>query len=255
MMNKYSEIRRIRELLTAGKATIGGWMQLGSPAVAEIMGGGGFDWVAVDLEHGSIGAHQLPNIFRALELGGTLPLVRLAQQNANDCKQALDAGAGGVIVPMVESAGQIVLMREASSWPPSGTRGVAYSRANLYGKNFEEYKLIAQNPLIVAMVETEMGVNNLKEILEVGRPDAILVGPYDLSASLGVIGNFDNIIFKSAIKKIESFCVTARVPLGFHIVNPDKSVLEEKLNEGYQFIAFSMDSVFLELHAKNPHGK
>jgi len=70
-------------------------MQIPHPSVAEIMGQAGYDWVAVDLEHGSVSIHQLPDLFRALELGGTLPLVRLAQGHPKDCKQALDAGAGG----------------------------------------------------------------------------------------------------------------------------------------------------------------
>lgn len=119
-------------------------MQIPHPSVAEIMGQAGYDWVAVDLEHGSIGVHQLPDLFRALELGGTLPLARLAQGQTKDCKQALDAGSGGVIVPMVESASQLEKVRDACRWPPTGVRGVSFSRANLFGKHFEAYAEEAQ---------------------------------------------------------------------------------------------------------------
>ena len=103
------------------------------------MGQAGYDWVAIDLEHGSIGVHQIPDLCRALELGNTLPLVRLAQGHSKDCKQALDAGAGGVIAPMVESAEQLLLIRDACRWPPAGTRGVGFSRANLFGRHFDAY--------------------------------------------------------------------------------------------------------------------
>ena len=96
------KIQSIREKLKYGEPSIGSWLQIPHSSVAEILGQSGYDWIAVDLEHGSIATHQLPNLFRALELGGTLPLARLAQAHPKDCKQALDAGAGGVIVPMVE---------------------------------------------------------------------------------------------------------------------------------------------------------
>ena len=119
-MNRLITIQKIRECLRGGGQSIGSWMQIPHPSIAEIMGQAGYDWVAVDMEHGSTSVHQLPDLFRALELGGTLPLVRLAHGQPKDCKQALDAGAGGVIVPMVESAEQLIQVRDACRWPPSG---------------------------------------------------------------------------------------------------------------------------------------
>ena len=95
-MNRLKSIADIRRRLVAGGSSIGGWMQIPHASIAEIMGAAGFDWVAVDMEHGSIGVHQLPDLNRAIELGGALPLVRLAQGELKDCKQALDAGRVGV---------------------------------------------------------------------------------------------------------------------------------------------------------------
>ncbi len=103
-MNRLEKIKTIRNHLSSGGVSIGSWIQIPHTSVAEIMGQAGYDWVAVDMEHSAIGHHQLPDLFRALELGGTLSLARLAEGQMKDCKQALDAGAGGVIVPMVESA-------------------------------------------------------------------------------------------------------------------------------------------------------
>ena len=94
MMNRLQVIEEIRQKLSSGTYSLGSWMQIPNSSIAEIMGQSGYDWVAVDLEHGSISIDQLPDIFRALELGNTLPLVRLAEAQAKDCKQALDAGAG-----------------------------------------------------------------------------------------------------------------------------------------------------------------
>src|SRR5688572_18326697 len=190
-MNRLEKIHSIRQCLREGKPTIGSWMQIPHTSIAEVMGQAGYDWVAVDLEHGAIGVHQLPDLFRALELGGTLPLVRLAQGSSKDCKQALDAGAGGVIVPMIESAVQLRAVIDACRWPPAGRRGVGFSRANLFGKHFDSYREEAQAPLLVAMIEHHQAVDDLEAILRVPSLDAILIGPYDLSASMNLTAQFD----------------------------------------------------------------
>jgi 2-dehydro-3-deoxyglucarate aldolase len=253
-MNRKEKIQSIRQTLKRGDASIGSWIQIPHPSIAEIMGRSGYDWVAVDMEHGAVGAHQLPDLFRALELGGTLPLVRLAHGAAKDCKRALDAGAGGVIVPMVESARQLADVRDACCWPPSGTRGVGFSRANLFGADFAAYAEEAQAPLLVAMIEHIRAVDSLEEILAVDGLDAILIGPYDLSASMGMTGQFDAPRFLTAMEHIRSACHAAGKPCGLHVVAPDAAELTSKLDEGYRFLAYSIDSVFLRMSAMNPVG-
>ena len=103
-MNRLEQILKIRQKLQNGKYSVGSWIQIPNASVAEILGNSGYDWVAIDLEHGSISTTDLPDLNRAIELGGTLPLARVAIANSKDCKQALDAGAGGVIIPMIESS-------------------------------------------------------------------------------------------------------------------------------------------------------
>ena len=203
-MNRLKAIESIRANLVNGGYSIGSWMQIPHASIAEIMGQAGYDWVAVDMEHSAISAHQLPDLFRALELGDTLPLVRVAQGKIKDCKQALDSGAGGIIVPMVESAEQLQQVRDATRWPPAGTRGVAFSRANLFGKYFDEYIAEAQQPLLVAMIEHVSAVNELDEILKVDGLDAIMIGPYDLSASMGLTAKFEDQKFLDTMKIIKN---------------------------------------------------
>lgn len=244
-MNKINLIRSIRRKLQRGQPTIGSWMQIPHGSVAEIMGNAGYDWVAVDIEHGSISIEKLPDLFRALELGATLPLVRLAQGDAKECKQVLDAGAGGVIVPMVETAEQLIAVRDACRWPPAGTRGVGFSRANLFGKYFEAYQKEAQAPVLVAMIEHIRAINNLTEILEVKGLDAILIGPYDLSASMGATSQFNDPKFITAIKSIRTKCKKHRIAYGVHVVMPETSALKKCIKEGCRFIAYSIDAVML----------
>lgn len=231
---------------------MGTWIQIPHASIAEILGDSGYDWVAVDLEHGSIDTHQLPDLFRAISLGGTLPFVRLAQGHPKDCKRALDAGAAGIIVPAVESAGQFAAVRDACCWPPGGKRGVGFSRANLFGRYFEEYREFAQAPFLVAMIESTQAVDALGEILSVPGLDAILVGPYDLSASMGITGQFSSPEFVGTMGRILEKANAAAIPCGVHVVDPDPALLAERLRAGYRFLAYSIDAVFLEKSCRAP---
>ncbi len=249
-MNKLIAIQKIRDRLLNGGHSIGSWMQIPHASIAEIMGQAGYDWVAVDLEHGSIAVHQLPDLFRALELGGTLPLARLAQGHPKDSKQALDAGAGGVIVPMVESGDQLLAIRNACCWPPAGLRGVAFSRANLFGEYFDHYREEAQAPLLVAMIEHVRAVDNLGDILKVKGLDAILIGPYDLSASMGLTAQFEHPDFRTAMQCIRTFADRQRIPCGVHVVAASPEQLQVRLKEGDRFLAYSIDAVMLRSAVK-----
>jgi 2-dehydro-3-deoxyglucarate aldolase len=251
-MNRLAKMISVREKLTSSKVSIGSWMQIPNASIAEILGSAGYDWVAIDMEHGAITLNQLPDIFRALELGNTLPIVRLSEGSAKECKNVLDAGSAGVIAPMIENADQLRMIANACRWPPSGNRGVGFSRANLFGKNFKKYQSEAQEPLLVAMIENNLAIDNLDEILKVDGLDAILIGPYDLSASLGILEDFQNPLFKSTVDKIFELCEKNNIPCGIHVVNPDINILNESIDNGYRFIAYSIDAVFLNSICVNP---
>lgn len=244
-MDRLDRIKAIREALLIGKPSVGSWIQIPHASVVEIVASGGFDWLAVDMEHGSISTSQLPDLFRAAELYNCLPLARLATVTEVDCKRALDAGACGLILPSITSAETLKEAVNWSAWPPAGTRGVGFSRANLFGKSFESYKEIAQAPLIIAMIENKEGYENLDKILKVEGLDAVFVGPYDMSASLGVPGDFDSPVFKGVIESISTICSSNAVPCGIHVVDPDPALLNQRVKAGYTFIAYSIDAQIL----------
>lgn len=251
-MDRGTDISGLRHRLMTGGVSIGTWMQLPHPCVAELLGDAGYDWVAIDMEHGSVSVHQLPDLFRALELRGSLPLVRLIEGNPRACKQALDAGAAGVIVPMIESAAQLQDVAVACRWPPAGRRGVGFSRANLYGKYFESYRKEAEAPLLIAMIEHQRGVDALEDICRVGGLDAVLVGPYDLSASLGVTGELSHPRVVDAMSRIASVCSQAGIAHGLHVVDPEPDALAGHLRNGLRFLAYGIDTIFLRKHAQRP---
>jgi len=251
-MNKLESLQRLREKLNKSEASVGSWMQLTSSDIGEIIGSAGFDWVAVDLEHGQFSPNQLPDIFRSLELNNTLPFARLRDSSPASCKQALDAGAAGVIIPMIENATQLRKAIAASNWPPTGSRGVGFSRANLFGKHFSSYRVEAQSSFVVAMIETKNALQELDQIVAVEGLDAILLGPYDLSASLGITAEFDNPEFQSVLTTIMNVVTSARKPLGIHIVEPLPSELYQRISEGYTFLPYSIDAVFFRRASLNP---
>jgi len=251
-MNKKNALDLLRGKLKAGNPSIGSWMQLPSDDIAEIIARSGYDWVAVDMEHGSISVETLPRIFRTLELGETLPFVRLAENSLKACKDSLDAGAAGLIFPMIESSKQLSDAISFSLWPPNGKRGVAFSRANLFGKLFEDYKEENSKTFFVAMIESKKGLDNIEDILSVRGLDAILIGPYDLSASIGITAEFDKKLFTESINIIKEACAKHSIPCGMHVVKPNVKDLEFKIQEGFTFLPYSMDTVFLSESSINP---
>jgi 2-dehydro-3-deoxyglucarate aldolase len=251
-MNRLERVRTIRKSLGAGSAVVGSWMQIPDSSIAEIMGRAGYQWVAIDMEHGPVSVSQLPDIFRALELGGTLPLARVASPLPINCRQALDQGAGGVVIPMISSASQLEAIISECHWPPRGRRGVGFQRANVFGKFFDSYLEESQEALVVAQIEHVDAVNNLESIVAVYGLDAIMVGPYDLSASLGITGDFENKKFLDTLTQILKVCEKFKMPCGMHVVQPDTKMLEQRIREGYTFIAYGVDTVFLNQGAAAP---
>ncbi len=253
----------IRDLIKQGRPTIGTWLQLPSADVAEIMARAGYDWVAIDMEHGSFGPSILPNIVRAIECGGAVPFARLPEAGKVWIKAALEAGAHGLIFPMIESAKQLEMAINLSTYPGQDFwrtgaaapeyRGVGFCRANQFGKTFTHYReKIAPQIFIVAQIEHIRAVENIEAILATKRLDAIMVGPYDLSGSMGLTGEFDNPEFQAAMNKIAEACARHDVVMGAHVVQPDPALLKAEIERGSRFIAYGIDTVFLWQAAQRP---
>ena len=245
--------REIRAKMKTG-ASIGSWLQIPSPEVAEIMGRAGYDWVAVDMEHGLFTRTGLADVCRAVELGGAVPFARVAEATKDDIKGALEAGAQGIIFPMIESRAQL---DDAISWAlypdGGGSRGVGFCRANLYGKDFETYREgTAKDLILVAQIEHVRALEELPRILAHPRLDAIMTGPYDLSGSMGLTGRFEHPDFMAVIDRIQDACAQHGVNMGAHVVDPDPTALAERVKQGYRFIAYGIDAVFLWKNAQRP---
>jgi 2-dehydro-3-deoxyglucarate aldolase len=237
----------------SNKVTIGTWMQIASPSVAEILAANGYDWIAIDAEHGEFSSHNYINMFRAMEKHNCSPYVRIPVGGIHEVKLALDSGAKGIIIPMVRDAAHLTEVMSYAFYPPRGVRGVGFSRASLFGKNFADYVGSINDELfIAAQIENISAVNCIDEILAVEGLDAIMVGPYDLSASMGITAQFNDPKFLAALKRIEDACRKSDVQMGYHIVQPSEAELKKKIDEGYEFIAYGIDALFLNNSSQCP---
>jgi len=237
---------KLKEKLLEGQLTVGSWITLAHPAIAEIMAKAGFEWLVVDLEHSVITIREAEELIRIIELCGVTPLVRLSSNDPVQIKRVMDAGAHGVIVPMVNSAEEAKKAVDAVYYPPIGSRGVGLARAQKYGADFDGYKnWLKENTIVIVQIEHIKGVTNLEEILAVDGIDGFIVGPYDLSGSLNIPGEFDHPEMVLALDRIKDISRRVKKPSGFHVVQPDVDMLLKKIDEGYRFIAFSLDILLL----------
>ncbi len=228
------------------QVSIGSWITIPHPAIAEIMAKAGFDWLVVDMEHSPIGISAAEEMIRVVQLCGLPVLVRVGENNANLIKRVMDSGASGVIVPMVNTPQEARQAVEAVKYPPQGRRGVGLARAQGYGTLFEEYcRWTAEESAVIVQIEHIQAVKNLDEILSVEHIDGCIVGPYDLSASLGVPGQFDHPDMLDALNRIKEGIQKKIKPFGFHVVKPDVDMAFSKIQEGYSFLAFGVDFLFL----------
>lgn len=228
------------------KVSIGSWITLGHPGIIEIMAGAGFDWLCIDLEHSVIDYFMAQQLIIAIQSKGLKAFVRVGENNPLIIKRVLDAGADGIIVPSVNSAAEARKAVDAVNYPPRGTRGVGLARAQNYGFDFEEYRDgKARNITLIVQIEHVDAVHQLDEILQIDGVDGTFIGPYDLSGSIGKPGQWDEPEVVALLKTYEEISAKHQKLTGFHVVPLDSSLVLEKLNKGYNFIAYSFDAFFL----------
>ncbi len=236
----------LKAALRNRQLTFGSWLMLGHPAIAEIMAQAGFDWLVIDMEHGAIGIDSLLPLMQAIELSGCVPLVRLPKQDPSLAKQVMDAGAHGVIVPMITTPQQAEQAVRSIRYPPAGDRGVGLGRAHGYGARFAEYLAeLAEHGIVIVMIEHRDGVDRVDEIAAVPGVDGLFVGPYDLSASYGTPGQFGHPLMAKALGRIVAAAERAGIVAGVHVVNPPIEQAREEVRRGFRFIAFSADMLVL----------
>jgi 2-keto-3-deoxy-L-rhamnonate aldolase RhmA len=237
-----------RQRLRRGEVLRGVLLNLPSPAVAEILAEAGFDWLFIDGEHGAIDTTELVAILQAVERDLAC-IVRVPALGNAAIKRALDMGAAGVLVPQVETAEQAREAVRLARYAPAGERGMGLARAHRYGFAFREYVAGANDAIsVIVQAEHARAVENIDRIAAVSGLDAVFLGPYDLSASLGHPGELDHPRVVEAIDHVTQVCQAAGMPLGYFGI--DASAVKPFIARGYTLICAGVDCVLLGQGAK-----
>jgi len=236
----------LRDQVRGRHLSLGTWIQLPDTYSAEIISRAGFDWLAIDLEHGLIDLQAAFRLIQIIGLTGCVPLVRLNENDPSLIRRVMDAGAGGVIVPMVNTVEDAEQAVYAVKYSPDGRRSFGLGRAHRFGVAFDDYlKTANEQSVVVIQIEHIDALQNLDRILAVKGIDAIIIGPYDMSGSLGIPGKFDDPRFEQVIGTVIDRVKKSGIALGFHIVHPSQQDLEKRISEGFTFIGYGMDTIFI----------
>ena len=232
-----------RKRLHAGETLLGTMLTLPSASVAEILADAGFDWLFVDCEHGSMDAAAVQEIVQAVG-DRCACIVRIPVLNEGDIKRMLDVGAQGIIVPAVNTAEAAADTVRFSRYAPEGERGAGIGRAQRYGKAFAEYTATANEEIVVIVqAEHRKAVENIDAITAVPGIDCILLGPYDLSASFGLMGQIHDPQVVDAIDRVIANCRQKNIPIGYFGVTSE--VVLEHAEKGCTLLIAGVDVTFL----------
>jgi 2-keto-3-deoxy-L-rhamnonate aldolase RhmA len=217
------------------------WVSIGHPAIAELSSALDFDLVFLDTEHAATSVETLENLLRGVDAGGdAAPVVRVPWNDPVRIKRALDAGAEGVMAPMIDTREEAESFVAAARYPPKGIRGVAPVRASGYVTGYEEYvKTANDRVLTIAQIETERAVQNAGDIAAVDDLDALFVGPADLSTAMGHFGAPDHKDVDDAIGRVVEAAHDAGTAVGTIATDPDD--IPRWIDRGMDFLVVGLD--------------
>lgn len=236
---------QVREKLRKGDPTIGCFMSLGSPTVAELLGHAGFEWLVIETEHSALDAAEVQEIVIAVEASGAVPFVRVPSLDRIAIQRALDIGALGIVVPLVRTAEEAAAIVSATRFPPEGTRSFGPFRAGRYGFDNEDYFRRANDQIVVILIlETREAYEGLREIAAVPGVDALYVGPFDLALSFGLDPlRGSTVELEKLIHDAQTICLERGAALGVPVRTPAELV--RRRNEGFKLFGFGPDYLLL----------
>jgi 2-keto-3-deoxy-L-rhamnonate aldolase RhmA len=240
-------VKSFRSALKSGKQLNGLLITVPSPELVEIVSAAGFDWLFFDLEHSAMGFETLQNLLRCVP-DTCFAAVRVPEATAAYVAKVLDAGAEGVIFPRISTSEQAANAVSMCKYPPLGNRGVGLSRAQGYGNTFSEYLKVANERIAcILQIEDSLGAENASKISAIEGVDALFIGPYDLSMSLGIPGEVTHQRIKNIIRAIAE---VRPGEIGLGILTTDMETAREYSGLGYNLIACGVDTQLLNKGAR-----
>ena len=222
---------------------IGTMITLPSPEIAEMVSSCGFDWLFMDGEHGNLSTLDWQRMLQAVA-GRSAAIIRVASNSEREIKKVLDIGADGIIAPQVNSAEQARHVVACCKYPPRGIRGVGLARAQGYGSYFSDYVENANDSTaVIIQAEHIDAVESIDEIVQVDGIDAVFIGPYDLSASMGLMGQVNHPDVVSAIDRVGQACQQRGIALGYFATTAEP--VQPYIDKGYHLICAGVDAGFV----------
>jgi len=244
----------VKQRLAEGLPTVGQWVSLPSPSIVELLASFQPDWLLIDTEHSPAEWETVEHAMRAMNGTGVVPLVRVAANDHALIKKALDRGAYGVVVPLVNTVEQAQAAVAAAKYPPDGIRGVAGTRVTRYGMDLPDYFARWNSQvLMICQIETAEALENVDAIAAVPGVDVLFIGPNDLSANLNIFRQFDHPEFKRAVDRVLGAVARHRIAAGY-MASTAEEVLE-RVDQGFKFVSAGSDARLLAAAAAATFGK
>lgn len=241
---------RFRQSLLAGdRRLIGCWLSLGSPITTEVLGVAGFDWLLLDAEHAPNDVLSLIPQLMALKDSSSAPVVRPPWNDTVVIKRLLDAGCSNFLIPFIENAEQAAAAVAATRYPPQGVRGVSVShRGNRYGSTADYFKLVNDNIAVLVQIESRAGVAAAPQIAAIDGIDCLFIGPSDLAAAYGHLGNASHPEVQQAIAEVHAAARAAGKATG--ILAPAEADARRYLEMGMNFVGVGSDLGVLRMQSQ-----
>jgi len=237
-------MHNLKKRLQQGETLLGTWLNLGNPLTAEIVGRAGYDWVIIDLEHGSGSEQDAISQMQALSGSATVPLVRVEIAARQRVHRVLDFGAQGIMFPHINDATAAMDAHKMMMYPPEGKRGVAKMiRAAGFGRDFDAYLPATEHLLGIMQIETQRALDHVEAIAAVDGVDVLFIGPADLSMDMGIFGQFNHPRFLEALKKTVAAADKYHKTVGILVSNAEQLPLFRDL--GLRFLACGSDGNFV----------
>ena len=243
MFEKRNKVRAsLKKRLRNRDRIFGGWVSYREPAIAETFAMAGFDFVAIDMEHTTISTDQANRIITGCHAEGVACLPRPVSQGIDYIKPLLEAGADGMIIQMVNTPDEVKALIEIQKFPPLGNRSYGVNRAHGYGFNFDDYiSSWNESSSFIIQVESIEAVENIDGLIAYDEVDSVMIGPYDISGSVGVPGQTDHPLVRKASEKVVEACAKRGIGCCTQIADVTHESVETAFEDGFSFVILSSD--------------
>ena len=237
---------KLKEKFAKRERTFGGWISYREPAIAETFAKAGFDFIAIDMEHTTISIDDANRIITSVQSEGGICIPRQVSHNNDYMKPMLEAGADGIMIPMVNTVDEANIIVNNFKFPPVGRRSFGVNRAHGYGFDFEKYiSTWNDSGLFVIQIESITAVENIDVLLTIDGLDAVMIGPYDISGSLDVPGETDHPKVREAGRQVIDACERAGISCMTQVADVTADAVEDAFGQGYTSVVMGSDLFIL----------